>query len=1091
MWYLFDPTPSGKECACIYFNFSFAIKLAIVLNIFQQDPSPHERILLLVSLLDSFHREGLQNFAMTSLCSNNIKESLFLKHGLILRTYSKKSLIMASTFGSKFKSFITMSILPQDKPLTNRSMNDPRDFAELIKAISLPQDVSSTSDRHLIELENQVQRLMEAHLAPKQPIQVKKITSSCEICNGPHDTQYYMENPEQAFVDYASLRTNKAGGKWNTFKPEQNNLDDIYNSSWKIGPNLRALPSDMVKKPKLNVNPTSLVLSAHSYLTDDPQCSSHPPNSIIAFKLYSKETNHPQKDQPQPVREIRTQQPEEPEQTLEDEFKDLHLNLSVLEVLAHALMYNEILYKYMESLELGKNGSAFVQGKVSVKIDDLGIFTLPCRLGDSKPFDTLVDFGWCVNIILLYLFKNLNIRLLEETDHVFRSADGTKSYLTRIVKDVEVHIGRLKLLNDFYVTDMKKDPETPLLVARGFLATANVVIDCKKAKITIGEWITRGYTHNLKRNMWEFEDLIRSPINWDKPPKNRDGAWHAKIRPIDPNGEEFTKTLQSVPTSRNSLKGRIQRRSSTWINFMTRKDVLLLTPSGGGLILYQAYGNLYAITGRKPYFLEDKQMPSVWFLALGWLLEEIHVTWAHLEKKRTRLQIYTKYLEEPRMQSIETASQYKATAQPQPSRAHTNVHVDLKEEVNELRRQVEILTQRLAQLEPSHEEEDFESDDAFQNPFHRHVHQREPVMRNDRRWEASIKVEILDFSKTLKAEEFIDWLNTIERVFEFKDAPKNRKVKWVAIKLKGRASAWWEQLQLMRQRKGKQKLALDVEKQQTRPGNHTWGSQNKFDRPKQAKLGAKGQEIDVDYRKERGNQLVIENEKRKSDDYEDEEEYVIEPSYDEYDKNNEDKFVYGDTDQILVIRKSLLLPRRSLVISFEKTSFTQLLLSKIRFNKDNVKVTLVPLKVVGLAKPTKKGNENLLLISNFMDEVDQSRIIQAINKITLNYRYPIPRLDDMLDQLAGSKGGMKFYWTPQASESFELINKKMFEASVLMLSYFGKVFKVDCDTSKVGIGLLCTQRRNDSIMVVVDRFSNMDHFISCRKTMDASNVVDL
>ncbi|GJU30725.1 hypothetical protein Tco_1174314 [Tanacetum coccineum] len=51
-----------------------------------------------------------------------------------------------------------------------------------------------------------------------------------------------------------------------------------------------------------------------------------------------------------------------------------------------------------------------------------------------------------------------------------------------------------------------------------------------------------------------------------------------------------------------------------------------------------------------------------WFLALGWHLEEIHVTWAHLEKKRTRLRLYTKYLEEPRIQSVETACQYKAMA---------------------------------------------------------------------------------------------------------------------------------------------------------------------------------------------------------------------------------------------------------------------------------------------------------------------------------------------------------------------------------------------------------------------------------------------
>ncbi|GJY88037.1 MAK10-like protein [Tanacetum coccineum] len=320
----------------------------------------------------------------------------------------------------------------------NESWNDPRDFAKPVKAISLPQDVPSTSDRRLIELENQVQRLMEAHLAPKQPIQVNKITSSCEICSGPHDTQYCMENPEQAFVEYASSRTDEAGVK----------------------------------------------------------------------KCYN-ETNYFQKDQSQPVTRIRTQPPEGPEQTLKDEFKDLHLNMPVLEVLAHALMYNVILDKYITNLELGKNGSAFIQGEMPKKMEDPGLFTLPY---------------------------------------------GTKSYPIGIVKDIEVHIRRLKLLNDFYLIDMKKDPETPLLVGRE---------DCPLPE----EWeIARDADIN------PFKDVL-NPINWDKPLKTRDGAWHAKIRLIDPDGEEFTKTLQSIPTLENSSKGRIQGRSSTWITFITPKDV--------------------------------------------------------------------------------------------------------------------------------------------------------------------------------------------------------------------------------------------------------------------------------------------------------------------------------------------------------------------------------------------------------------------------------------------------------------------------------------------------------------------------------------
>ncbi|GJW26140.1 MAK10-like protein [Tanacetum coccineum] len=520
----------------------------------------------------------------------------------------------------------------------NESWNDPRDFAKPVKEIALPQDVPSTSDRRLIKLENQVQRLMEAHLAPTQPTQVNKITTSCEICSGPHDTQYCMEDPEQAFVEYASSRTDEAGdarlSKFEAdFKRQQGEMTNKIDTVLKAITDQIAgtLPSDTVKNPKLGTHPVS---SARSYPTMDPQCSSHPSTLINAIKAHFKEATISQTSLQRPEVEIEPQQPKEPEPTLEDEFQDLHLNLPVLEVLAHAPIYNAILDKYVESLELGKNGSTFVQGEVPSKMEDPRLFTLPCRLGDSKPFDTLADLGSCVNIIPLYLFKKLNIRLLEETDHIFGLADGTKSYPVGIVKDVEVHIGKLKLLNDFYVIDMKKDPETPLLVGRGFLATANAVIDCRMAKIAVGEGITRSvfgvkgvdlgeeeapywttlgkresykprprsegvgaqtpyYARkdfldchlpgeweiardvelnpfkdtlvfrrmveflgaipiNLKSNIWESESLNENPINWDKLTKNGDGAWHTKIRLNDPDGEEFTKTLLSIPPLGNS-----------------------------------------------------------------------------------------------------------------------------------------------------------------------------------------------------------------------------------------------------------------------------------------------------------------------------------------------------------------------------------------------------------------------------------------------------------------------------------------------------------------------------------------------------------
>ncbi|GJS02525.1 hypothetical protein Tco_0319033 [Tanacetum coccineum] len=227
--------------------------------------------------------------------------------------------------------------LLEDLPLyDNKSWNDPRDFAKPVKVISLPQDIPSTSDRHIIKIENQVQRLMEAHLALKQPIQVNKITSSCEICSGPHDTQYYMENPEQAFVDYTSSCTDNAGGKWYTFKPEQtilvtptihhgkvtrtldarlskfkaefkNQQSEMTN---KIDTVLKAitnrmagaLPRNTVKNPKLNANPTSPVLSAQE---DEREGKGNPENTnTIECKEEQRDTPQPELKDPTATDEI-------------------------------------------------------------------------------------------------------------------------------------------------------------------------------------------------------------------------------------------------------------------------------------------------------------------------------------------------------------------------------------------------------------------------------------------------------------------------------------------------------------------------------------------------------------------------------------------------------------------------------------------------------------------------------------------------------------------------------------------------------------------------------------------------------------------
>ncbi|KAE8671130.1 ABC transporter C family member 10-like [Hibiscus syriacus] len=284
--------------------------------------------------------------------------------------------------------------------------------------------------------------------------------------------------------------------------------------------------------------------------------------------------------------------------------------------------------------------------------------------------------------------------------------------------------------------------------------------------------------------------------------------------------------------------------------------------------------------------------------------------------------------------------------------------------IADLQRQVAELTQRLAV-------QDFEDREALitipiplsKTPYHNRALFREHRGREERHRELGFRVDLPEFSGTLQDEGFMDWINEVERIFEYKEVPDRVKVKLIAIKLKGRASAWWEQLRRSRERQGKAKI-IDWEKmkkkmkakqetsdqersQQSTSSSSGFPSCSTATARKPASQKGKIlliEENAEDETEEIGEPVYDETEEigepvyddDETDDVlygdghetlgkillieenaEDETEEIGEPVYDEteeigepvYDDDETDDVLYGDGHETLVVRKSLLTPK--------------------------------------------------------------------------------------------------------------------------------------------------------------------------------------
>nr|GEW06828.1 hypothetical protein [Tanacetum cinerariifolium] len=109
-------------------------------------------------------------------------------------------------------------------------------------------------------------------------------------------------------------------------------------------------------------------------------------------------------------------------------------------------------------------------------------------------------------------------------------------------------------------------------------------------------------------------------------------------------------------------------------------------------------------------------------------------------------------------------------------------------------------------------DDDSASEEEYDNPFGsssasdscHSSHQHRMVRRS--RHDFDFKVDIPEFDGMKQPDEFLDWLHTVEKVFNFKEVSADQKVKLVAIKLRKHAGLWWENLKMRRVREGRKTI---------------------------------------------------------------------------------------------------------------------------------------------------------------------------------------------------------------------------------------------------------------------------------------------
>ncbi|CAN6455713.1 unnamed protein product [Victoria cruziana] len=179
-------------------------------------------------------------------------------------------------------------------------------------------------------------------------------------------------------------------------------------------------------------------------------------------------------------------------------FRSVRVNLPLLDAIQQVPAYARFLKELCtrkrksrrvpECVMLSAGTSSLLQRRLPPKLEDPGAPNIPCMLGDIYVERALLDLGASVNVLPGCFYDACKLEGLKPINMTIQMADRSVKRPRGVFEDVLIQIEDLIFPVDFIVLDMEgidAEHQTPIILGRPFLATANACINCRTGVLEI------------------------------------------------------------------------------------------------------------------------------------------------------------------------------------------------------------------------------------------------------------------------------------------------------------------------------------------------------------------------------------------------------------------------------------------------------------------------------------------------------------------------------------------------------------------------------------------------------------------------------